>query len=308
MVEFHSGAKHKIVKMIRSTNNRIISKNGIPSCSCCTIPDVYFTVSYASTYCSNICGDQSILRDGETYSIISESEEDAPCPYTTTNSIQDADGSLLVGDSCAFYQYVRSQDDYTVVRQEKPFGSGNCISPFPEKVEDYIELYKSTATGVDPNTGVVSIQCTKDIVDISGTGGYPGQRRNVFKGYSQKITNCPVIYTSFSDPATAITVSFSYLKSRSGNMVIADKAKYSISQEQLAQVPSGLSVKIKTTKTPYYLYEGTCTGWYAGESSESTQSYGGEEVELSLDEDENITDSENSGIYGYEIVLSIVIE
>lgn len=295
---------------IKLQNGNVITKSGKVSCSCCEIIEIFLEFKYTGAYCENTCGEQSFLSNGETYQVFVTIGEDGPCPYDIVQRIENEDGGLLVGDVCAYYARVREQDDYTVVRTETFFGSGVCEFPYPDKVEDLARNYTATAIGVDPNTGIVSIDCAEDTERISGDGSYPGNARSGFTRYENKITTCPILFPEYPEEWTiAASANVAAQRSKSGNIRIVDKVLYRIPEEA---IPDGVTVQIKKTITKYELIEGSCTDLVESSTIEELENYEGGEIEVDPDlilqeiRDEEGGD-EVATTFAIDVVLTVVV-
>lgn len=292
---------------VKLQNGKVITAGGKVSCDCCAEPPAELFLDFKSTgaYCENTCGVQSLLADGQTYEEPGTVGGDGPCPYDILYRIENANGDLLVGDSCAYYARHREQDDYTVVRQE---GEDGCEFTFPGKIEDLATNYTATATGVDSNTGFVTIDCTTDVDNISGEGSYPGQSRSGFDRYENKITSCPILFPAY--PATWTTapygVTVSAQRSKSGNLRIIDKAIYKI---PASSIPTGSTAQVKKTIQKFGLSEGTCSDWVATTTSEITENYTGGEIEFNPDTLlQQIQDDESPAIETYAVEVTLTAQ
>lgn len=295
---------------VKLQNGNVITKDGNVSCSCCEAVELFLEFKSTGAYCENTCGQQSFLDAGETYEEFATIGGDGPCPYDIVDRIENEDGDLLVGDPCAYYARFREQDDYTVVRQETEFGSGVCEFAFPDKVEDFAINYTATASGVDPNTGIVSISCEDVIEDISGNGGYPGQSRSAFTRYENKITTCPILFPDYPETwSISASASATSQRSRSGNLRIVDKIVYRIPEET---IPDSATVQIQKTITKYGLPDGSCTDWAESSTVEQLEGYAGGEIELDPDTLlQQIRDAEGGDelaeTFAIDVVLTIVV-
>ena len=298
---------------VKRQNNKVITKNGRVSCSCCELPPpvvLFFEYKYSGTYCENTCGEQSPLTLGQTYEDISTVGIDGPCPYDVVFRIEGAEGGLLIGDPCAYYTRFRRQDDYTVVLTETELGSGVCEFPFFDKIEDYITRYTATATGVDQNSGTVLIDCNSEEENLSGDGGYPGNSRSGFDRYTNEITTCPVIFTDYPEEwNSSSNVIASSQRSKSGNLRVIDKVIF-----RIPLIPSGISVTIKKTIQKYELESGSCFNFIAGEVLEIFEPYTGQETEFDPDEllqEIQAEETEEGGTittFGVDVTLTIISE
>lgn len=294
---------------VKLQNGKVITAGGKVSCDCCAPPaELFLDFKGTGAYCENTCGavpDPILLPDGQTFEESATIGEDGPCPYDILDRIENANEDLLVGDSCAYYARFRRQDDYTVVRGD--LGSG-CEFIFPGKIEDYATNYTATATGVDSNTGIVSFDCTTDVDDISGDGGYPGNSRSGFYRYENKITSCPILFPAY--PATWTTapygVTVSAQRSKSGNLRIIDKAIYKI---PASSIPTGSTAQVKKTIQKFGLSEGTCSDWVATTTSEITENYTGGEIEFNPDTLlQQIQDDEIPAIETYAVEVTLTAQ
>jgi len=290
---------------VKLQNNKIITKNGRISCSCCVSP--FFEYKYSSTYCENTCGDQSPLAFGETLEENATIGIDGPCPYNTVFRIEDADENLLIGDPCAYYTRYRRQDDYTVVRSETELGSEVCEFLFPDKIEDRATNYTATATGVDQNFGNVFIDCNSEEEFISGDGGFPGNSHSGFVRYENKITTCPVIFTNYPNEWTISSgIIASSQRSKSGNIRIIERVTYRIPEES---IPSGSSVYVKKTIQKYQIESGSCFNFVAGSILETLDNYSGEtefNPDVLLQEIQN-AEGESIQTFAIDVTLTIVL-
>lgn len=295
---------------IKLEGGKIVTKGGKVSCSCCEIPQLFLEFKSSGAYCENTCGQQSFLGVGETYEEFATIGSDGPCPYDIVDRIEKEDGELLVGDPCAYYARVREQDDFTVVRSETELGSGICEFPYPDEIEDFARNYTATATGVDPNSGIVSISCDEQIEQISGDGSYAGASRSAFTRFENKITSCPILFPEYPETWNiALSAVVTSQRSRSGNLRIIDKIIYRIPEET---IPDGVTLQIKKTIVKYGLQGESCTDWVLSSTSEELEDYAGGEVEIDPDLVlQQIQDNEGGEdlieTFAIDITLTIVV-